>query len=236
MKSLRMIFLLVTGSMLFTGCFSMLEEVHHNSKTGDGTYKFVMDLSGMKPMLEMAAAMDTTGSMSLDTLDQFSKDFVNKIDGLSGISNITPIKDIENFKFGVEFSYKNLASLNVAIGQLFDDGQLSSGGNEVFFAGKKKRFERMDARGFNSLVDELTGAAGGGEDGEMEMAMMFLKDVSYTMVYHFDKKVKKVSNDLAAVSNDKKTVTMKYFLFDESRGGTNGTIENKIKLKGGWFW
>lgn len=235
MKSLKMIFLLVMSSMLFTGCFEMLEEVHHNSKKGDGTYKFVMDMSGMKPMLEMASAMDTTGEFSLDTIDQFSREFVNKVEGLSGISNIKEIKDKENLKFGVEFSYKNFASLNVAVGQLFDDGQLSSS-TETFFTGKKKRFERLDARGFNSLVGELTGAAGGGEDGEMEMAMMFLKDVSYTMIYHFDKKVKNVSNDLATVSDDKKTVTMKYFLFDEDRGGTSGTIENKIKLKGGWFW
>lgn len=226
--------MLLVSSVLFTGCFEMLEEVHHNSKKGTGTYKFVMDMGGIKPMLEMAAAMDTTGQFNIDTIDQFSAEFVNKVTGLNGISDIKEIKDKENLQFGVEFSYKNIPSLNVAVGQLFDDGQLKSGGGEVFFNAKKKVFERIDARAFNSLIDEFTGAAGG-EGGEMDMAMMFLKDVSYTMIYHFDKKVKKVSNDLATISADKKTVEMKYFLFDEDRGGSSGTIENKIKLKG-WLW
>ena len=129
-----------------------------------------------------------------------------------------------------------MASLNVAAGQLFEDGQISSGGGEVFFKGKKKRFERMDAKGFGGMIDQMMGGAGGGGGEEMEMAQMFLKDVSYTMIYTFDKKVKKMSNSQATLSADKKTVTHKYFMFDEDRGGANGTVENIIKLKGGWFW
>ena len=138
--------MLLASGMLFTGCFEMVEEINHNSKTGNGTYKFVTDMSGMKAMFEMAAAMDTTGQMNMDTLDMISKEFVNKVDGLSGISNIKEINDKDNFTFGVEFDYKSLAALNVAAGQLFEDGQISSGGGETFFEGKKKRFERLDAK------------------------------------------------------------------------------------------
>ncbi len=229
--------MLLMSSMLFTGCFEMIEEINHNTKSGSGTYKFVTDMSGMKMMIEMAAAMDTTGQMNMDTLDMVSKEFVNKVDGLSGISNIKEINDKENLKFGVEFNYKSLAALNVAAGQLFENGEISSGGGEVFFKGKKKRFERLDAKGFGALMDQMMGGMGGGEDAEgMEMAKMFLKDVSYTMIYTFDKKVKKMSNSQATLSADKKTVTHKYFMFDEDRGGANGTVENIIKLKGGWFW
>lgn len=235
MQQLRMILMLLACSIAFTGCFEMVEEVNHNSKTGDGNYKFVMDMSGMKMMFEMAAAMDTTGQMNMDTLSALSKEFVTKVDGLSGISNVKEVSDLENFKFGVSFDYKSLAALNVAAGQLFEDGQISSGGGEAFFKGKKKKFERLDAKGFGGMMDQMMGGMGGGEAEEMEMASQFLKDVSYTMIYTFDKKVKKMSNSQATLSGDKKTVTLKYFMFDEERGGANGTVENIIKLKGGWF-
>ena len=204
----------------------MVEKVNHNSKTGNGNYKFTMDMSGMKMMFEMAAAMDTTGQMNMDTLSALSKEFVNKVDGLSGISNIQEISDLENFTFGVAFDYKSLSALNVAAGQLFEDGQISSGASEPFFKGKKKVFERLDAKGFSGMMDQMMGRMGGGEAEEMEMASQFLKDVSYTMVYTFDKKVKKMSNEQASLSGDKKTVTLKYFMFDEERGGANGTVEN----------
>lgn len=237
MKQIKLFFLLLASSMIFTGCFEMLEEVTYNSKKGNGTYKFVMDMGGMKSMIEMAAAMDTTGEFSMDTLDQFSDEFVSKVTGLSGITNIEAINNKDDLQFGVEFSYNNVSALNVAVQQLFEDGELSSGGNQVFFKGKKKLFERLDSKGFNSMMDQMMGAMGDeGDGGEMEMAKMFFKDVSYTMIYHFDRKVKKVSNSQATISGDNKTVELKYFIFDEERGGSNASIENKIKLKGGWFW
>ena len=224
------------SSILFTGCFEMIEEVNHNSKKGTGTYKFVIDMSGAKMMLEMAAAMDTTGQVTLDTLGAVSKEFFNKVDGLSGISNIKEVNDSKNYIFGVQFDYSSIAALNVAAGQLFEDGQLNSGAGETLFQGTKKRFERLDVSAFSSMLDQMMGTGGiegGGE--EMEMIKTFMGDVSYTMVYTFDKKVKKMSNDQATLSSDKKTVTHKYFLFDENRGGSNGTLENIIKLKGGLF-
>ncbi|MEZ4980010.1 MAG: hypothetical protein R2769_00160 [Saprospiraceae bacterium] len=231
MKSFKWIFLVLFSATMLTSCFEIIEEVTYH-KDGSGELKYVFDMGGLKPMLEMAAAMDTTGQMNMDTLGMISKEFVNKVEGLKGITNIAEISDADNLKFGVSFNFDDPESLNTAVNQLMESPGLMSG-ETTTFEGSKKKFTRLASKNLTGIFDEILGETGAGENGEM--AMMFLKDVSYTTIYHFDKKVKKMSNDKAVLSDDKKTVTMKYYLFDEDRGGKNATLENEIKLKGWLF-
>lgn len=230
MKKFQLIAGLLLTMMVFTSCFDLIEEVHYK-KDGSGTYKFTMDMSGLKGLMAMAMASDSTGDFKMDTLSAISKELSNKVQDLDGISNIKEISDVENFVFGVEFDFKDVKALNLAMKEGFSENELGdSSADKSFFSASKKSFQRIDARGFGGMLDEMISGSMG-EEGEMEMAQMFLKDVSYTMIYHFDRKVKKISNKEATVSDDKKTVTLKYFLFDDTRGGKNNTIENTIKLK-----
>ncbi|MCB0661821.1 MAG: hypothetical protein KDC24_03695 [Saprospiraceae bacterium] len=230
MKSLKWLFLVLMGSTMLTSCFDILEEVTYH-KDGSGEFRYVFDMSGLKPMMDMVAAMDTTGEMSMDTLSSLSREFASKVDGLAGISSIEEINDEDAFTYGISFKFANLDALNAAVNQLTEGPGIGSG-EEDLFGGSKKKFSRLDAGKISGLFDEIMGEAGG---ENAEMAMMFFKDVSYTTVYHFDKKVKSMSNDKAELSDDKKTVTMKYYIFDEERGGKNASVANTIKLKGGLF-
>lgn len=227
MRYLGFVLLLAVSSFTLTGCFELLEEVHYR-KDGSGTYKFTMDMSQMKAMLEMAMSADTTGSVNLDTLSAMPREMSKKLQGMPGITNIKEINDMENFVFGVEYEFKDIEALNNATMASSIDPELGKAAERVF-TGSKKSFERLNSKAMASALDEAMGAAGEGE--EAEMAMMFLKDVSFTFVYNFDRKVKKVSNSLAKISDDKKSVTLKYFLFDEERGGKKGSVGNAIKLK-----
>lgn len=229
MKKLQLITGFLLTAMVFTSCFDLIEEVHYK-KDGSGTYKFTMDMSGLKGLMELAMSADTTGEFKMDTLSAVSKELSAKVRDLDGITNIREITDSENLVFGVEFDFRDVKALNLAMKEGFSDDELSSTTEKSFFQASKKSFQRIDARGFGGMLDQMLSSGLGGED-EMDMAQMFLKDVSYTMIYHFDRKVKKVSNNLATVSDDKKTVTLKYFLFDDTRGGKTGSIENTIKLK-----
>lgn len=230
MKSLKWLLLVLMGTTMLTSCFDILEEVTYH-KDGSGEFKYVFDMSGLKPMMDMVAAMDSTGEMSMDTLSALSREFSSKVQGLAGISDIEEIKNEETFHYGVSFKFDNLDALNAAVNQLTEGPGISTGEADIF-DGSKKKFIRLDAGKISSIFDEMMGEAGG---ENAEMAMMFLKDVSYTTVYHFDKKVKKMSNEKAVLSNDKKTVTLKYFIFDDDRGGKNATIANTIKMKGWLF-
>jgi hypothetical protein len=230
MKSLKWLLLVLMGTTMLTSCFDILEEVTYH-KDGSGEFKYVFDMSGLKPMMDMVAAMDTTGEMSMDTLSSISREFSQKVEGLSGITDIQEIKDEDAFKYGVSFKFSNLDALNAAVNQITEGPGISSG-ETAMFEGSKKKFVRLNAGKISGIFDELMGETGG---ENAEMAMMFLKDVSYTTVYHFDKKVKKVSNENAVISNDKKTVTIKYYIFDDDRGGKNASIANTIKMKGWLF-
>jgi hypothetical protein len=173
-------------------------------------------------------ASDTTGSMNMDTMAAMGREMSEKVRGINGITNIKEITDMENMIFGVEYDFANVAALNEAAKANASNEMTETSDKPSFKAGKKE-FTRLDVKGgLGTLLGEAMGQAGG-EDAEM--AMMFFKDVSYTMVYHFDRKVKKASNKLSEISDDKKTVTLKYYLFDDERGGKKGTIENVIKLK-----
>lgn len=227
LKNLTLLFAFLIGSMTLTGCFEIIEEIHYK-KDGSGTYKFTMDMSQMKGLMDMAMASDTTGSMNMDTMAAVGREMSEKVRGIQGISNIKEVTDAENLIFGVEYDFANMEALNAAAKANASE-EMNEAADKPSFKGGKKEFTRLDVKG--GLGGLLNGAMGdlGGEEGEMALA--FFKDVSYTMIYHFDRKVKKTSNKLAEISDDKKTVTLKYYLFDDDRGGKTGTIENIIKLK-----
>lgn len=230
MKNLSVFLSLFLGSVLFTGCFDLIEEVRYN-KDGSGTYSFLMDMGEMKELLAMVMASDSTGAGSLDSLGGFSKEVVKKLEGLPGISDLEVIDDQEAFQFGYRFSFRDLDALNNALKESME-GQMAAGQEptgEDYFSMKRKEFRRLDPAGFQKIVKESMGSMG--DDENSEMAMMFLKDVSYRTIYHFERDVKKVSNPEASISEDQKTVTLTYFLFDEERSKAGTGIENTIKLK-----
>ncbi|MEZ4851841.1 MAG: hypothetical protein R3B93_25160 [Bacteroidia bacterium] len=72
-----------------------------------------------------------------------------------------------------------------------------------------------------------------GDDEEMaqamEMAKMFMGSASFKSIYHFPGKVKKVENDDARISADKKTTTLEVKLLDIMEG--NASLGNKIYYK-----
>jgi hypothetical protein len=51
-------------------------------------------------------------------------------------------------------------------------------------------------------------------DSMKQMMNMFYESSTYTLKYHFPKKVKKVSNSTALYSEDRKTITIEFPLSD----------------------
>ncbi|HMR45016.1 MAG TPA: hypothetical protein PKC40_14330 [Saprospiraceae bacterium] len=180
MKKLQLITGFLLTAMVFTSCFDLIEEVHYK-KDGSGTYKFTMDMSGLKGLMELAMSADTTGEFKMDTLSAVSKELSAKVRDLDGITNIREITDSENLVFGVEFDFRDVKALNLAMKEGFSDDELNSTTEKSFFQASKKSFQRIDARGFGGMLDQMLSSGLGGED-EMDMAQMFLKDVSYTMI------------------------------------------------------
>jgi hypothetical protein len=60
---------------------------------------------------------------------------------------------------------------------------------------------------------------------------MFFADMTYKQIYHFEKDVKKSSNELSEISEDTKTVTISQKPFDEEQAKKNIGVATVIKLK-----
>lgn len=221
--SIKTLLLVIATCVLFTSCFEIKEIVHFN-KDGSGDFQFIIDMSAMKALIEMAGEAEE-GEEEEDPFADAGDSFDEQIEAISKIDGITSaesIADEDTYMFGLKFSFADVNALNDALNEVFKD----EGGDKdrTFFKASKKKIERVDAV---NMKDEFTKLMSeGGEEEGMEEAMMFFQDVKYVAEYTFDRKVKKVTNKDAAVSKNK--VVVEQFLFQE---GNDTKLDNSIKLK-----
>lgn len=225
-----LVLLAAAGMLTLSGCFDIIEEIWVN-KDGSGAYTYTIDMGEAKSMIEMLKTMapDSTGAEAdngMGQVDEISKGFTTMIDQLKevkGITGATEIKDTVNYKFGVKFSYANIAALNEAVRIV--------GGKEPVdkpsFISEKKKFVFTDA--FETKSDLTKALLGEEEHNEdMEMAKSMFSETRLRKIYHFERPVKKVSNKASEISSDKKTVTLDYYLFrDEAK---DQELKNEISF------
>lgn len=218
----RVMPVLLLMAISLSSCFEIIEEIHYK-KNGSGSFKFYMDLSQMK---ELMASMGEEESEPSDMGQDFADD-VERIQDIKGLTNVKQINDEENYYFGLSFDFNNLESLNKGLSEVFKGEEEEEATDKVFYKGDKKSLQRIDA---NNVRDMMLNAFTEGEemDEETKSAMAMFAEAGYTIRYTFDRTVKSASNKEAEVKG--KTVTTKYFMFDEEKSQT-GTIENTIKLK-----
>jgi hypothetical protein len=162
--------------------------------------------------------------------EQLAGGVKNALEGVPGITNVVETQDTVNFQFGYSFDFANVDALNKAI-KIINKEKYDTRADKTFaFSGKN--FERF---GVGNIGEEMKNALtqGGdesGEEGGGDMVKSMFSEMSYTQVYHFpDRKVKKSTNKLSALSDDGHTLTIKMKVFDdvESKNG----VATAVKLK-----
>ena len=165
-------------------------------------------------------------------MSQLGREMANVADvlkGVDGISNVTENNDTTAFVFGYSFDFASVDALNNALRMIGKDKYSDSGETVYKFDGKS--FERIAA---NDLTQELKKAMGEtqaeGDEETADMMKMFFADMSYKQIYNFpDQEIKKNSNELGVVSDDKHSITLNLKPFDETQG--KATIATQLKLK-----
>lgn len=235
--------LLVTGVLTLSSCLHIIEDVTFRD-SGKGTYSMLIDMSEVKSMMEMMKGMapaDSTGggapAMPMDQMGEGMSQ-ASVLKGLDGITNVVETKDTLNFKFGYSFDFASVAALNRALNAMSKD-KFQSKAEEVFkFDGKK--FERLGTGDIGSEMKKAMSEGSESEDGEngedggmnLDMIKNFLGDMSYKQVYHFpDREVKKSSNELSEIGEDKHTLTILLKPFDEEQAKKKATVATEVKLK-----
>ena len=228
--------LFAAASLLTTSCIDIIEKIHFN-KDGSGHMTYILDMSKLKSFTE--SMKDENGEGEDDGGDNMKKEdkkgdkkmsksfeeYKTALSSINGISNVKfdDKKADENYIFEIGFDFKDFNALNEAMTSL-KKSKNSMEKSVTYISGTAKKITRSGS--FFNLSDK-------NDDEESEndnpMLQSMLKDSKYRMIYTFDKTIKKVSNDKAIVSENKKEMTIEYSLVEMMKD--NNDLSAIIKLK-----
>ena len=171
-----------------------VEETYSFKRNGSGTMKYVVDMSDLKPLLEMA------GDEVEDPFADQDMDFgamAEKVADIEGIKKVTAIEDEENLTFGVEFKFKNVDALNRALNALI----LDRGENDP-----QHEFIRKEGNTYtrtHKMGEDFDPSSMFGDDSEEgQMAMGMLESMEYHINMNFKRSVETVYSEAESEFND----------------------------------
>jgi hypothetical protein len=230
LRSLLLICLLGIG---VSSCLDIEEEISLNTD-GSGRYRMSMDMSQMMELLQGFMSEEEGGMDMFDSVDSTLQVQVTTLRGIAGISNVSHRS--ENYVFSIGYDFANVAALNAASNQQggmagMESLGLPGSGESGEASGPAYDWSKTTFSRAQVSVEDVFAAAEEDEEtaGMMDMAKMMMSDASYRIIYNFPGKVKKISNDAASLSGDKKTVTLDLKMLDILAGEAD--LGNKIKFK-----
>lgn len=242
MKILKLILPLALA-FCFTGCLDIDEKVNVK-KDGSGTLTMDMDMSQMIEMLQTYMGKDELAKKGMQKMDTtiYLKDIIDTVSTISaekkallspGSVHIKLDMDAKVFTTHMQFpfsSQENLQKLYVAMSdgslgtaQLFKG--LGGGGDDAAGAGGAS----PDINQFNGIYDftsrdglmtkhlnpdKWKALQNDPQLAQIKQAGQMGVEINYTTTIVLPRPVKKVDNALAKLSEDKKTVTIKFNLID----------------------
>ena len=221
MKKLQFAF--IAAIIFLAASCNFTEEIHLE---GDGSGKLSINFDGSE-MMDMAGdELAKTNEKPIDSIISF-KDFLEeKKDSIAQLPkeeqeklkklepfNMRMVMDPEQkvMKFDLFSEFKNVSEVNDAFGAFQDASAIGNNSNpqqgqmkpaeqptEVIYSFNKNKFTRtakiVDQELFEQQLDSLQGAE------------MFLSGSTYTLKYHFPKKIKSTTAEEATFSQDGKTL------------------------------
>ncbi|AWA28731.1 hypothetical protein HYN48_00740 [Flavobacterium magnum] len=231
MKITRLLMGLLVGFAL-TSC-NFTEEIYVNND-GGGKFSIQMDGSQLMAMAGKEMQNDPQAGKVIDSTFSFKDVFAAKKDSIAKlpVAEQERLRKLENYTmamkmnaaeqqmmFTIATDFKSVAALEDAMSAMTGVTSLGKGMGEtnplaqmggignnnstLKYAYDGKKFSRKATL----LKKETTEVA---NDSLNEAFSMIYESSTYTVKYHFPKKIKKVSNSAASISSDKKTVTVEY--------------------------
>lgn len=216
MKRLLQQGLLFTALLfLATSCLDIQESIFMRNN-GSGKFALTVNLEDVESILKMVAQFSGDSEAGKDFMEDIDVDFEdlkNQLEKQKGISQVKTIREIENKLLGIAFEFSDIQSLNNAIKKLNDDQKNPTNPSPDYFSYQNGQLERLNTLGVKEQVQrkietEIDISING------QMLSNLLKDMTYTTKYTFEKPVKKTSNPGSKITNEGRTVTLKYYFFD----------------------
>ena len=208
---------------LASSCLDIQESIYMRND-GSGKFAITVDLEGMESLLQLAEQLSGEEASEQDVMDEVDinfKDLHQKLEAQEGISQVKTIRENNNRLLGIAFEFDDVAALNKALKEINDSKEPKT----EYFSFEKGQLKRLNTLGIEEQVQrKMETDIDVSIDGVMLSS--FLKDMSYTTKYTFEKPVKGTSNPAAKVSNEGRTVSLTYYFFND-KNGTN-SLENNI--------
>ncbi|GGF81612.1 hypothetical protein SAMN05444281_2343 [Wenyingzhuangia marina] len=227
--AMKKLCLLFVTAILLISC-EIQEEIYlHND--GSGNINFVIDygnqLSTMKGFVNSNSKNKINIGKKTDTIIYF-KDFIDQNKdsiGLLSLEDQKTINELKNFsmrmnidpdqkigKMAISNEFKHISKLGHFEELMQKASSINNKNKETKypikyntgFDFKRKKFKRFVIEKKLSKEDENKYQA------NIKNSKLFFSGINYKLVYHFDRKIKKVTNKDAVISDDKKTLEISY--------------------------
>ena len=168
-------------------CFEIIEDVTVR-KNGSGTYKFIVNLSQSKNQIDKIRTQDSILHFKVPTAamaDAKINDVKAKLKSIEGISNVTITQDHTNYIYHLSCDFKNVASLNNAILNIWKTYDKKAPATLSLYSYENGVFKR------NTNVSELEHVTQLAGSQEREL----LQKANYTIICRFDTTIS-VSNTM----------------------------------------
>ena len=170
--------ILIFISISLTSCFEVIEDVTVH-KNGSGTYKFIVNLSQSKNQIDKIRSQDSILNYKVPTttmVDERITEVKNKLQGISGISNVVIKQDHTNYIYNLSCDFKDVSSLNAAVQSIWKNYDKNAPASLDLYAYENGVFKR---NAINTEVEHLT------KNANSQIIEMLQKS-NYTIICRFD--------------------------------------------------
>lgn len=220
------VILIMFASMSLHSCFEIREIVRLN-RDGSGTFSLVLDMSELKQMLKGFGENEEVAAESpLQDMEEKYDETMEKLKATDGISNARLESEEDGYVVISSYDFSDLEALNRGMEIIYGDEEPDDELNS-YYVKKRRKFERTAAHDFlyqikNEFDMEASEAEG------MDLSAIF-SDVAYVnQVIFEDMEVRKVRKGLVEVSDDAKSITNRYLIFNEEK---EQSLEYVLKIK-----
>jgi len=194
-----------------SGCFEVREEISIRPD-GAGKYALILDMSQSQELINKK--IDATEDTPLVGLDSAFIRSAKHLNEIQGISHAQGIKDVKNFRFGIEFRFVNTDALNRALSEMnHEEGNYPPEPLEIYDF-TKKTLTRSENFYLKMVLETL-------DANHEQEAKNMLQRASYTHLMRTSSKFKKYSNKDYRLSSNKKELQLS--------GNINEILAGKIK-------
>jgi hypothetical protein len=179
---------------------------------GSGQFEIAADLTQLEQLIKFTSLFaEIAPEVAQKNIKESITELAKVLGNLSGISNVATTNDAGMLSVALSFQFDSFKALNEAVCKLY---AFIDHPGSTYFKMSRHSFSRADTPNFKQVISHYRDHV----KTDTQIADLILKNflnlVTYHTTYHFDRKIKKATNKLSDISEDRKAIFLKQSLSD----------------------